>query len=63
MILTNHFALLLSPNESFVDFDRNLNGSRGVPWFKIIENEFECPANRWALSNNFAEKFAKKYCS
>ena len=33
----------------------------GVPLVQIIENEFECPADKGGHGGHCAEKFVKKY--
>ena len=32
----------------------------GVPWVQIIENEFECCADRMGLRGYFSKEFGKK---
>ena len=35
----------------------------GGPGVQIMENEFECLADKGDQDRHFAEKFVKKYCS
>ena len=38
-------------------------GKGGVPEVHIMENEFECLADRGGQDLSVAEEFVKKYCS
>ena len=40
-----------------------IKGEGGVPEVHIMENEFECLADRGGQNLPVAEEFVKKYCS